>query len=272
MTERIWSPSAVLAYRSCPLSWRLTYGDRAPIPDGDPTAVREETPRLLGIVTHAGFAAAYLAARADTDYRAGQRMDRYTDRALAAVADAWTRERLPRHSADRIAVLSDVAAVLETLPRPHPLAVLAVEEKMPMRGPSGTPFTTVPDLVLRTGPVSLHVRDWKRRAASSLGRPAELADDDQLAAYVLAVVQRWTWVRRVSVGLFSVLGGREIVLDDLPVDTARERVRGQEVTAYAAEHATTFPATPHDGNCSGCAVRPRCPVWTGTRRDYLPVG
>lgn len=263
-----WSPSAVARYRSCPLSWWLTYAN--PVPAATVAAV-EENPRVLGVVAHAGFAAAYTAAAADGDYRAGQHMDRYTDRALEAIGDTWARERLPRHSPERVAVSSEVAAVLETLPRPHPSAVLAVERRMTTTGPAGTVFTVVPDLVLRVGPDAVHVRDWKRRAASSLGTPRDLLDDDQLPPYALAVAQHWPWVRRVSVGLFSIPSGREVVLDELPLEAARERVRGQEVTAYEAEHATRFKPTPDGRNCGGCAGRGRCPVWVGTREDYLPV-
>lgn len=272
MTGRTWSPSAIILARSCRLAWWLRYAD----PDRPPRrAPVGETPRVLGIIAHAGFAAAYRAASADPDYTAGTLMGRYGDTALDAVADAWTAANLPRHSAARVRVLTEVEAALEALPRPHPLAVLSVEEPLAMTGPSGTPFTTVPDLVLRTGPHSAHVRDWKRTAASSLGKPAALLDDDQLAPYVVAVVQRWPWVQRVSVGLFSVTSNREVFLEDFPVDTALERVRGQEVTAYEVEHALdsggAFPATPDGSNCTRCTGHARCPVWTppDTQKDFL---
>lgn len=275
MTGRTWSPSAIILARSCRLSWWLRYAD----PDRPKTrggGTPGETPRVLGIIAHAGFAAAYRAVIADErPWEPGVSMARYAGPALDAVADAWTAANLPRHSAARVRVLTEVEAALEALPRPHPLAVLSVEEPLAMTGPSGTPFTTVPDLVLRTGPHSAHVRDWKRTAASSLGRPADLLDDDQLAPYVVAVVQRWPWVRRVSVGLFSATSNREVFLEDFPLDTALERVRGQEVTAYEVEHALdsggAFPATPDGSNCTRCAGQARCPVWTppDTQKDFL---
>lgn len=256
MTPRVWSPTAVILARSCPLSWWLRYAepDRPTRSGDDP----EETPRMLGIVAHAGLAAAYRAARAgrSTD----PTMTGLVRTALKAINAAWWDLALPVRSDSRIVVMSEVEAALRVLPRPHPAAVLAVEEPMPFAGPSGTPFTATPDLVLRTGYDSVHIRDWKRRAASGLGKPADLAEDDQMCPYAVAVAARWPWVRRVSVGLYSVVSTREVVLADLPVESALERVRGHEVTAHAMEHAAKFPPTPDGSNCMRCVGRARCPV------------
>lgn len=275
MTGRTWSPSAIILARSCRLAWWLRYAD-PDRPKARGEAAPAETPRVLGVIAHTGLSAAYGALCDDPEhFVAGATMARYLDLALDAIADAWTVAGLPRHSAGRVRVLTEVETALKSLPRPHPLAVLSVERKLSMTGPSGTPFTTIPDLVLRTGADSAHVRDWKRTAVSSLGRPADLLEDDQLAPYVVAVAQRWPWVRRVSVGLFSVTSNREVVLEDFPVDTALERVRGQEVTAYEVEHALDsgggFPATPDGSNCTRCDGRARCPVWNppDTQKDFL---
>lgn len=275
MTGRVWSPSAIVLARSCPMAWWLRYAD--PARRRGPAPVLDDA-RTHGIIAHAAFAAAYRAARDETDYAAGTRMNRYADRALDAITEAWLDSGLPRHSDHRVALLSEVEAALKSLPCPHPVAVLSVEDAMPMSGPSGTPFTTVPDLILRTGRSSAHLRDWKRKAVSSLGKPDDLLDDDQLAAYVVAAFQRWPWVRRVSVGLFSVVSNREVFLEDFPLEAATERVRGHEVTAYEMEHALdsggTFAATPDGSNCPGCAGRPRCPVWNPpiTQKDHLLTG
>jgi hypothetical protein len=270
MSDRVWSPSAIVRYRSCPLAWRLST-DGTPR-DTPPGVVRPTTPAALGGVAHAGLATAYTAARDDEDQRPGRRMAVFTPLALRAVDRAWHDARLPFDSPERFQVASEVVSLLDRLPCPHPAAVLAVEEELPMTGPSGTRFRVIPDLVLRVGVDSVHVRDWKRRAVSSLGKPADLVEDDQLAAYVRAVFQRWPWVRRVSVGLFSVTGGYEVVLEDFPEDAAAERVRGHEVTAYAAEHAGRYPATPDGTNCTECAFRSRCPaVGGGGQRDYRLV-
>jgi PD-(D/E)XK nuclease superfamily len=257
---RTWSPSAVLAARSCPQQWKLVYAESDP---GKRAAARVDTPEhmRLGTAAHIGFDVAYTLAQGEADFDPGRRMSRYREPALDALEREWARQTLPEGGTLFDQVASEVAHALDVLPCPHPRAVLGVEQVVPMLGPHGTPFTNQLDLVLRTGPSSLHLRDWKRKAWSTLSRTL-LLDDDQLASYRVAVSQRWPWARTVTVGLFSIPAAREHTSEPFPLELALDRVAGHELTAHRMETATSWPTTPDGSNCGSCRARKVCPEWS----------
>lgn len=257
---RPWSPSAVLAARSCPQQWKLIYAESDP---AKRAAVRSDTPEhmRLGTVSHAGLDVAYTLARTETDFDPGRRMSRYREPVLDALEREWARQALPDGGTFFDQVASEVDRVLEALPCPHPRAVLGVEQVVPMIGPHGRAFTTQLDLVLRTGPSSLHVRDWKRRSWSSV-RKVALFDDDQLGPYRVAASQRWPWATTVTVGLYSIPDAREHSSASYPLARALDMVAGHELTAHRMEEATVWPTTPDGSNCGSCRARKVCPKWT----------
>lgn len=250
-----WSPSAVISARTCLMQWHLQYGGgRQP---GGEQAFPEHL--SFGVVVHAGLEEAYRCAANAEAHRCGT-MARFLDPALLALAERWRELRLPGSASVQAHVVAEIGAVLESLPTPHPRAVLGVEKTIRFTGRSGTPFKATLDLALRTGLETVHIRDWKRRSISSLPKGEELLDDIQLCQQRVAAQEQWPWVRRVTVGLFSTISCIETRPIELPLERALHRLDGHEVTAYDTENASEYP--PSKGQaCASCRVRPQCPVF-----------
>jgi len=251
-----WSPSAILSARACLLQWHLTYG--AGRIRGGQRVIRRH--QALGTALHAALETAYKAAR-DDRHRSLTFMSVYLDQAVEALADSWRALRLPEDDALQADLVAELGRVLGSAFAPHPAAILAVEEKIDFFGPSGTPFTVRLDLALRTGPHSIHLRDWKRARLSSLPSPDDLLDDVQMCQQRCAADVRWPWVRTVTVGLYSTRSDAEVRVE-MPLARALYRLEGHEMTAHQAESATAFPPSP-GAACDGCHVRPQCPVFGG---------
>lgn len=252
----VWSPSAVISARTCLMQWHLTYGG-----GGQPHGKRDiSQPKALGMVAHSALEVAYECARQEFPHahRPGT-MDRYLNEALDALASRWRNLLLPEDDALQAQLVAEVGGTLEALAVPRPLSILAIEETLSFTGRSGTPFKATPDVVLRTGYDSIHIRDWKRKAARSLPSSEEMLDDVQLCELRVAAAEKWPWARTVTVGLFSVIAASEVTTE-LPLERALYRLDGHEVTAHDAETSTVFP--PRRGEaCRSCPVRPQCPVF-----------
>lgn len=265
--EIVWSPSAIISARACPLQWYRTYGP------GRVTGDRRDIPRnrALGMVMHSALESAYEQARQGSDGCAVLRahvpgtMDRFLDGAVETLLSRWRNLLLPDDDALKAHLVAELGAVLESLPVPRAAAILGVEEQIEFTGWSGTPFKAILDLVLRTGPESLHIRDWKRKSIKSLPHGEKLLDDVQLCEQRVAAAQRWPWAHTVTIGLFSTTACGEIVAE-LPLDRAQYRLDGHEVTAHRMETAEQYP--PVKGHaCGGCPVRPQCPAFTTAPRS-----
>lgn len=271
----VWSPSRVLVYRSCPRQEFLRYR-RGAHTTAAATATTDApataTKLRLGTITHAGLEAAYRAAAQMTQFFPGSRMSIFWETALDALHAAWDQLDMPNEGIEGFELLaaieSEVSDVLDRLPVPRPEYVLGVEHELVVPTPSGRTMRGVLDLALRTGPDSLHIRDWKRRSLRSLPKSTELPRDDALAFYRYAASFRWPWARRVSVGLYSTTGNREVT-SDAPLLVAEQVVVGHDVLATKAETDREHPATPDGENCTHCPVRNDCPVWTQLQRDII---
>lgn len=258
-----WSPSAIIAARACPLQWFHAYGPgRLPSLDDKRQLALN---KALGMVAHSALECAYACVQQefplDIPHDPDARMSRYLGQAIDALASRWRNLLLPEDDALQAQLIAEVGAVLESLPAPHPLAVIGIEETIHFTGRSGTPFKAILDLVLRTGRDSIHIRDWKRKSISALPKPVELLDDVQLCQQRVAVAERWPWARTVTVGLFSTISALETQPIELPLERALYRLDGHEVTAHRMETADEF--APRKGAaCAACAVRPQCPAFT----------
>lgn len=226
-------------------------------------------------MAHAAMEAVYrIAATMDT-HAGRQTMSLFSDFAFQAVERAWldmypeTEDQdwrcentltLQELVSRRNEVESTVALVLSRLPIPQPHAILAVEQEMEIHSASGFGERMVVDLVLRTGEHSAHVRDWKWTAINHLPRATDLYDHDQLAPYALGVRERFPWLNKITVGLYSLTSRREVIAE-MPLEASQHIFARHEETAQAAENTTEFPATPDGVNCTFCPVRDGCPLW-----------
>lgn len=269
MSEFLWSPSQILRYRSCPRQWNELRGGGVRSP-GPPKPYR-----AVGIAVHAGLSTAYREAALATGHRGGQVMSLFSELALEALDAEWARlypglddpewtEQSPEEATllryYHNEAVTTLVLTLTRLPVPQPSAVLAVERRMVIESVTGFREQVIPDLVLRTGQDSAHVRDWKRTKVNKLPRAAELHAHDQLGPYSLAVRQVLPGVRKITVGLYSTTSRREVVAE-MPAEAAEHVLDIHEEIARAAESAVHYPATPDGYNCSGCPVRTGCPAW-----------
>jgi hypothetical protein len=274
----IWSPSRVLCYRSCPRQEALRY--RQPITTAAATTAPREPGQgsvktRVGTATHAALQAAYEAAAAMLVHYANVRMSMFAEAATAALYSAWERLGLPFGATEEdptadssllAQVESEVLDVLTRLPVPRPSAILGIEQELVVPTPGGRVMQGVLDLALQTGPDSLHIRDWKRKALRALPKSTELPRDDAMAFYRFAAHTYWPHLRRVSVGLYSTISNREVVAD-LPLEIAESVVLGHDLLAEHADADRERRPTPDGTNCTYCPVRDDCPAWTAPPGD-----
>lgn len=256
MTE-VWSPSKVLSYRTCPKQWELRYRTASRAWRAE-MAGETPLPMLLGTVAHRGLEAAYLDAQAGFALGSGH-MSMFRETALDAIRKASAGLGIDEHpEAEQIE--DEVGDVLHTLPVPRRAAVLGVEMTLADEV-EGIEFTNVVDLILRTGPTSLHLRDWKRKSVRNLPLAVNLADDPQLCSYRHAAARHFPWAQTVTVGLYSLISNREVSAE-LPLARAKRTMAGEAATIRKAQGDAECLPTPDGTNCSRCLVRSACPVWT----------
>lgn len=260
MTENMWSATKVTAWRTCPRQFDQRYNH--PRRDEDRELPSTSTVRRMGIVAHAGMQAAYeAAARVDaSDFRNATTMARFIGEAVVAVRQHSSYMQTLLTVVEAAQVECEVAGTLARLPAPHPASVLGVEHRLLARTPAGRPIEGRMDLLLRTGPHSLHIRDWKRSALKTLPSANELAASDQLPFYRYLVGVHYPWVKRVTVGLYSLTSQAEVVTE-IDGPTALSAMRACDVLAERAENAVSFPATPDPQECPRCPARDGCPMW-----------
>ena len=271
-SARSWSVSQSHIMAECPRQWWFRYVAAAT--PAQPRAVKQ----IVGSAIHAGLEAAYQAVRTGKGipvsrggFRRAQDATLATTAGLVALAafsaywdthGAGVRE-YEREDAERM-----LLELLEVLITPFAWEILGVEEKFTLRTQPQSDdvppvrVTGVMDLVLNTSTAaekSIHIRDWKLGSVPE--DPAELENNVQLCTYAAAAVYRWPWVKRVTVGLYSVRERREIITELHPdsiehaahqlsfdAETARLRVERNWVEPTAGEH------------CGGCRFRSYCPA------------
>lgn len=254
----VWSPTKVLAYRTCPRQWLLRYRVADPLRRAAMTA---EAPlvMLLGTVAHLGLQAAYETAKAGFGPLGEQMMSVYAEAAMAAIRTACVDFGIDEER-EAAQLEDEVFAVLHRLHRPRPAAILGVELQLDDEV-EGIPFTNVVDLILQTGPDSLHIRDWKRKNVKALPLTVDLPDDPQLCSNRHAVARHFPWAKTVTVGLYSLISNREVSAE-LPLARARRVMAGEAATTRKAESDTLCMPKPDGQNCQRCMVKAACPVWT----------
>lgn len=135
--------------------------------------------------------------------------------------------------------------------------VLGVEQKFLGTTPDGARFVGFADLVLRLGPTSLEVRDYKNR--SKAASPEQLAVDFQLNLYGHFARQEWPWAKVVYASHFYPPTQKlvRVQLTDESMEAAVERF---EAIVEMCEGDTEL--APRKGShCSYCQHREKCPAW-----------
>lgn len=262
---RVWSPTKIDRYRTCPQQWMLMERQRSghrgePGPEFD---LGIALPRKLGIIAHAGMQGAYEVARDGMRPFRAETMSVFSGAALDALEAATAGFELTG-TMEATQIEEEVLAVLDRLPRPRAAAILGIEHRLD-DVVGGIPMTNILDQILQTGAASLHVRDWKRRNIKALPRSLELLDNPQMCSYRSAIARHFPWATRVTVGLYSLISNREVTAE-LPLTRAQGVMAGEVATIRKAENDTVCRPTPDGENCERCPVRPQCPLWTDSQQ------
>lgn len=253
------SPSKKRKWDTCRLQWWFDYVAKALVPNVEPW------PLVRGTAAHAGLATAYrLAAAEQLPPPPGRRMSHYEDAALDAFHAALTPPYANR--TDRIEAAGVLIELLATLPVPAPRAIVGVEQPFRLETPGGV-IEGVIDLALRTGPRSLHIRDWK------WSYTPEPEDSSQGATYNIAAPTLWDWAEQITIGFYSIKNRTERPVE-LDPEVRQLRLEQLEYSGLemadamrmAAQSdiaaAEVFPPTLGE-HCESCLFRAYCPAYGG---------
>lgn len=249
----VWSSSLVQLYRRCPRAWWITQCSGLTGHASAPEHWRR------GTVAHAGMQGAYEACRDDADAalsRGRTRMVTFYDAADEALCAAWEAERMPDDPVARDVLREQVRTVLTTLRIPRAGNILGVEREVRAEM-DGVPIRSYMDLVLRTGPDAVHVRDWK--TFSALPTVGELRRQVQLPLYGWMARNEWPWARHVSVSIYSIPANAEVAVELTGPDLSLVEHAVLD-TVGASEEDELFLPQPSEW-CDSCAARSVCPVW-----------
>lgn len=153
MSGRHHSVSSVTKYEECPKAYWFNYVVRQKVPD---RVVPQHW--RFGTVVHKALEVAFLTMRERS--MTGSLSQARTE-AFEALRDSWAAEQMPTTGGELDRALGIVDATLEVLTVDSAADILGVEEKLLSTTEDGTNFIGFADLVLRIGPESLLVRDWK---------------------------------------------------------------------------------------------------------------
>jgi hypothetical protein len=247
----------------CPRAEWFTDIARA-VPSNPPARVR-----MLGTVKHKGLEAAFREAAerpgtADHHNRHGRKMIVFAGVAEAAIGQAIfeTDGRLDANDLDEC--VDQVLAVLDTTYIPRSPWILGVEQEFRVGAIRG-----VVDLILQTGALSVHLRDWKSGGLTGV----VVEEDEQLALYAYWARLKFPWAHKITVGLYSLRRNRELIAEISPERAAvvADRVLGTKLDIDDAIALATQPGAnpaeiflPRQGDhCNACPFRSYCPEWTG---------
>ena len=243
------SVSSTTTYETCPRRYRFAHVDRVPVDRAEaPVAWR------MGTVVHAGLAAGFRhhqAVGTSTD------LDHAVPAARAAVRTAWVDESMPDDPAELARAEATVADALRST-RLAPTDILGVEHRFRAETDDGVTVTGISDLVVRTGPDAIEIRDHK--VTRSVRTAEQLHGDLQLGIYGWLARRTWPGTDHVVVAHHYPLT-RELVrvdLDDAWVDAAVTRLR---TVAHRAAADTEFTPAPGD-HCRWCVYRAHCDAAT----------
>jgi CRISPR/Cas system-associated exonuclease Cas4 (RecB family) len=242
--------SSTREYERCPRRYRFAYVERIPADRGlAPEGWR------FGTVVHRGLEVGYRRHQAVGD---SPSLAHAIPAALQAVDDALARERMP-DGANRERAADVVRRSLATT-QIDPDDILGVEHYFRAEATDGFRVAGTADLVVRTGPHSLEIRDHK--VTRQLKTPAQLVADFQLNVYGWLAQREWPWAEQITIAHHYPLGGElvRVDLDPAQADAAITHVRN---VAARAKADTEFAPIPGE-NCTSCVWARHCPAAPAT--------
>lgn len=177
--------------------------------------------------------------------------------ALHGLELAWVEYEMPTKGGEREDAIALTLETLEELGDVRGEDVLGVEHKFLTQTEDGTGFIGYADLVLRTGPESLLVRDWK--ITSSVKSDEEIQNSMQANMYGWAAQQEWPWATRIYNSEYYPPVQQEVMVALDPEAMADCLARFE---ADVEEIETTSKYTPRPGSekCAGCEYARICPA------------
>jgi len=267
MTDALtWSPSRSRRWRECPRQFLFNDVLGAPPAQPDPPHF------LRGSLIHAGMEGAIRAVAAGK-HRHARTLAGFLDEANDAMRAHPAAAQLPEPTvADCHRVLADAMAGLGV---PMPASIIGVEWKFVLRH-NGIMINGAIDLVLRTGPASLRVLDWKSGKIPE--RSEAIEGHTALGIYSIAAMRAWRWASAIEVGLYSIPHDQSV---NLIVTRAMQELVLDRVSRdyHAAQHARAllspesvdeaFPTRSGD-HCGSCRFRSYCPLFGGSALPVRP--
>lgn len=259
-----WSPTRSAAWRACRLAYWLKY-----IAHAAPSQWVDGA-RMHGRLVHAGIAQAYEAA-CELAASPGDTMAAYAPYAVEAVTSHSDDSGLLTDRRRAVAI-GEIDALLAILPAPAPSEILGVERPFTFQA-RGVTFRVIVDLLLRTGPHAVHIRDWKTGVL-----PDSITLNPQLGTYNAAVGALLTWVHTITVGLYNTRRHEELAGSFTQETTnhilgrllEHHRAATQVASAVESGDLSAVDAYPPTAgsSCSSCVFRSYCPLFA---RADLPV-
>jgi len=237
--------SSVSTYETCPRKWQFQYQRRLKVERQVPVHWR------FGTVVHAALEA---AVNWVVENKHSGNLVPATEAAMAALHKAFEDEDMPDREWDRaVGIVQESLEDLEV----DWNNVLGVEQQLQTRSPDGSEFIGYMDLILRLGPTSVLIRDYKVRSTQSTAD--ELVNDPQLNLYGWFVRQLYPWVETVYAEHYyppiqkSV---RVTLTQEGMLDTLLRWEAGVEAT----EMDESFEPVVSEW-CDSCVYRDQCPAW-----------
>jgi CRISPR/Cas system-associated exonuclease Cas4 (RecB family) len=171
------------------------------------------------------------------------------------VREAWISERMPEEQR-ALRRAQDIVRRSLRRTRLEPHDILGVEHRFRAETVDGWRVAGAADLVIRTGPQSIEIRDHK--VTRQHNTPGQLANDFQLNLYGWLARREWPWVDQITIAHHYPLGGElvRVDLDDTHADAAIARLRSVATRAAAD---TTYEPAPGE-HCASCVWAHLCPA------------
>lgn len=261
-----WSPARSARWRACPRQFLLKDVVVAAPAQFDARRV------LRGQVIHAGMEGAIRAVSHGKHRNARSLFDFLAEAQETMEAHPAAADMSVPDFAECLRVVSSALAVLEV---PLPGSIIGVEFPFSLRH-NGMTVNGAIDLVLRTGPYSLRVLDWKTGKIPD--RAEAIEGHTALGVYSIAALRAWPWARTVEVGLYSVPQNRSV---NLVVTRSMQEMVLNRLSRdfHAAHHARArlspetldevFPARSGE-HCTSCVFRSYCPEFADSTPPVRP--
>lgn len=245
---RFHSISSTWLWEQCPQAYKFQYVDRVP-------RQQQTVPIYMrrGSVVHRALEVAFVAAK---DKKLDGPLMDCAEEAIEGLREAWVEYEMPKIGGeleDNIALLLDT---LETLGPIKGSDVLGAEHKFLTSTIDGTNFIGYADLMMRTGPESLLIRDWK--ISSAVKSAEEITHSMQSNMYGWAAQEEWPWAERIYVSEYYPPVQTEVMVLMDP-EAMADCLARFEADAEEIETATEYEARKGE-RCGGCEYASICPA------------